>query len=439
MADHGSPQFPARSNQVNASNQSKRLKATLRKTATRVVEILQDAHYIAYFAGGCVRDQLMGIEPKDYDIATDATPDDVQRLFNRTKSVGEHFGVILVQFLGHRIEVATFRAEADYSDHRRPDAIHFTDARQDALRRDFTINGMFSDPIASQIIDYVGGQEDLKKQVIRAIGDPEDRLAEDHLRALRAVRFSARFDFSIDSTTVDAIRRHARELVGVSRERIGHELRAMFIEPSASRAIGWIHDLRLDSPVLDEPSREDFEMRALKRLETPAPFTTVLAAWAMDRNEGDHDVVGGGNDLVSRWRRALILTNDECDALRGTLEGFNFICDEWGRRTVAARKRAASSAQFDESLRLIHAVHPDLGVMILDDVATLARTPSGLAPEPFVTGDDLVAAGVKPGPRYRQLLDHIYDEQLEDRISSREAALSGLRAILSTKKPDRSP
>ncbi len=226
--------------------------SSIRAAAVKVIEVLQEAGHCAYFAGGCVRDRLLGIEPKDYDVATDASPQQVRAIFNRTVAVGEHFGVILVQLKGEKIEVATFRAEGKYSDHRRPDVVEFTDAQADAQRRDFTINGMFEDPIADEVIDFVGGQADLANKVIRAIGKPGDRLAEDHLRALRAVRFSARFGFEIEPLTAEAIREHAGDLLGVSRERIGHELRAMFREESAYEAVKLLSELELDGPALLE-------------------------------------------------------------------------------------------------------------------------------------------------------------------------------------------
>ena len=200
---------------------------TPRQFAREITAKLQEAGYQALWAGGCVRDQMLGKEPKDYDVATSARPEQVRELFGhkRTLPIGASFGVITV--LGPKsagqIEVATFRRDADYSDGRRPDAVEFTDAREDALRRDFTINGMFYDPVHDRVEDYVGGVEDLKKKVIRAIGNPHERIYEDKLRMLRAVRFSSTYGFEIDPATLDAIRQHAHEIKIVSGERIGAE------------------------------------------------------------------------------------------------------------------------------------------------------------------------------------------------------------------------
>src|SRR4051812_30998530 len=201
---------------------------SLREDAEAVLRRLREAGHVAYFAGGCVRDTLLGLQPKDWDVATDAPPQRVRQLFPRTQAVGAAFGVILVRQADSQIEVATFRTDVSYEDGRRPTAVKFTTAEEDAKRRDFTINGVFFDPIENKVIDYVGGQEDLKNKILRAIGEPNLRFEEDHLRLLRAVRFAARFDLSIDPTTTAAIKAHADNLKRISPERIADELRRMF-------------------------------------------------------------------------------------------------------------------------------------------------------------------------------------------------------------------
>src|SRR5438477_3421554 len=217
---------------------------TEREFAVEVVRRLRAAGYQALWAGGCVRDELLGLVPKDYDVATDARPEDVRRLFPRTVAVGMSFGVIEV--LGPRarastaplrVQVATFRSDVSYSDSRHPDAVVFSSAREDALRRDFTINGMFFDPLENRLIDYVGGQEDLKARVLRAIGDPATRIAEDKLRMLRAVRLAARFELAIDPGTWAAIRDMAEQITIVSAERIADELRKLLVDPQRSRGV----------------------------------------------------------------------------------------------------------------------------------------------------------------------------------------------------------
>jgi poly(A) polymerase len=208
-----------------------------RDDALAVVRRLREAGHVAYFAGGCVRDQLLGLTPKDYDVATDAPPQRVRELFTRTDAVGAAFGVILVRHRRSQIEVATFRTDLEYRDGRRPEGVRFATAEQDAQRRDFTINGLFFDPLEDRVIDYVGGQADLEARVVRAIGEPDRRFEEDHLRLLRAVRFATRFRFKIDPATEDAIVRHAAQLARISPERIAEELLLILAPPG--RTLAW--------------------------------------------------------------------------------------------------------------------------------------------------------------------------------------------------------
>src|SRR5204862_4290763 len=217
---------------------------------------LREGGHQALWAGGCVRDQLMGQTPKDYDVATDALPDRIREVFGkrRTLPIGAAFGVITV--LGPKgagpIDVATFRRDAGYSDGRHPDAVSFSDAEHDAQRRDFTINGLFFDPLDAPVLDYVGGQDDLKRRVVRAIGDPRARIAEDKLRMLRAVRFAARFDFALDEATLAAIKQQASELVIVSAELVAAELRLILTHPNRPRGIELLADTGLLEVILPE-------------------------------------------------------------------------------------------------------------------------------------------------------------------------------------------
>ncbi|MEO0446799.1 MAG: CCA tRNA nucleotidyltransferase, partial [Verrucomicrobiota bacterium] len=203
-----------------------------RRGAERILRRLQEAGFTTYFAGGCVRDQLLGEEPKDYDIATAATPKEVRGLFPRSGFVGAHFGVTLVQEPEGAFEVATFRADGSYEDGRRPNEVVFTTAEEDAQRRDFTINGLFQDPVANEIIDFVGGRADLEKGRLRAIGNAEERFQEDLLRLLRAVRFSARFGFPMEEATLAALRRAAPRLGEISAERIRDEVIRILLHPT---------------------------------------------------------------------------------------------------------------------------------------------------------------------------------------------------------------
>lgn len=416
-----------------------------------IVRRLRDGGHTAYFAGGCVRDELLGLNPTDYDVATDATPDRIRSFFKRTQEVGAAFGVVLVTptrdegaEVPATVEVATFRSDGPYSDRRRPDAVTFSDPRSDAQRRDFTINALFLDPLGAPpprghghrihpsgaIIDFIGGLPDLERRLLRAVGNADQRLAEDHLRALRAVRFTARLGFELESGTAAAIKAHARELAGVSRERIGEELRKMLAHPSRARATQLLESLELDAPVLDEPHRltQGGSRSTLGAASDGLPL--ALAAWALDRtlNPGDHSA---RRALVSRWRAALCLSNDERGALDDILENLGALEGDWLNWPIARQKRLAGapSPAFAGAQRLLEARNPARAAAVAEQVETLARTPSGLRPAPLVTGDDLVAMGYPPGPRFKGILDGVYDAQLEGRVGGREEAIGLAREL----------
>ncbi|MGP1310167.1 MAG: CCA tRNA nucleotidyltransferase, partial [Phycisphaerales bacterium] len=399
---------------------------------------LGDAGHVAYFPGGCVRDELLGLHPKDYDVATSATPDEVRPLFKRVNEVGVSFGVMLVRDPapdGPVVEVATFREESGYTDNRRPDEVRFSDARADAQRRDYTVNALFLDPLDTTggergaVIDFVHGLADLDAKQLRAVGDPDARLAEDHLRALRAVRLAARLGFTIEPSTAEAIARHATQLAGVSRERIGDELRRMLAHPARSTAIDLLERLRLDAPTLDA----DTDHRArpgLEGLSENAPFACALAAWEIDRAHPSEEGLDAGalakaiREAPLRVRTALCLSNDERDDFVSILRLVSAISDAWGAHGVATRKRLASRPRFADALAIVAARDHGLAASVLADVTELAATPSGLAPEPLVTGDDLVAAGHTPGPGFKAALDAAYDAQLECRVDTTKDALA---------------
>ena len=252
------------------------------KEARFIVDRLVEAGFRAVFAGGCVRDRVLGVEPKDYDIATDARPEVVQKMFERTVAVGAKFGVIGV-VLDHDkpIEVATFRADAEYTDGRRPSSVRFGAIEEDAIRRDFTVNGMFYDPIADRLIDLVGGMRDLRAGVIRAIGNPYDRFEEDHLRILRAARFAARLNFTIDPATWAAMKRAAPTIVDIAAERIGEEIVMMMTEGAAARAM----DLMMDSGLMQILLPEVVRMRGCEQPENFHPegdvYTHTMIGVAM--------------------------------------------------------------------------------------------------------------------------------------------------------------
>lgn len=398
-----------------------------REAAVAVVRTLREAGHIAYFAGGCVRDELLGREPSDYDVATDAVPDRVRTLFRKTAAVGASFGVILVKQSGHVIEVATFRADGAYSDARRPDSVRFSTPEEDAARRDFTVNALFLDPLdpaspGGKLIDFVGGQADLDRRVLRAVGDPDARLAEDHLRALRAVRLSGKLGFSIEPATAAAIKRHAASLTGVSRERVGDEIRAILGTPGRARSIALLHSLGLEPSVLAlRLSADDLPLPRLTALDPHASVNAALAAWCEDLSPTLDEIAI--RPTVSRVRKSLCLSNAEDEALLGTLSRLWFLRSSWALAPVAARKRQAASPGFQDALAVLQAESAQAAAQIRADVASLESDGVGLAPEPLVSGDDLIAAGHKPGPRFRLALDRVYDAQLEGLVSEKGAAM----------------
>ncbi len=402
-----------------------------RRLAHAIVKKLREHGHVAFLAGGCVRDELLGQSPKDFDVATDATPDRVAALFPKTQEVGAAFGVVLVKDSGVAVEVATFRQDGPYTDRRRPDHIVFSDAKADAQRRDFTINALFLDPFAprseDRVIDYVGGAADLKARIVRAVGDPTKRLEEDHLRALRAVRFAARLGFDIEPGTRRAIVAAARALSGVSKERIGEELRRILAHPTRAKGIEWLETLGLDGVVLDEASRAS-SRPLLARLDPAAGPMLVLAAWCIDRglDPGDRAAVA---HTVRRVRRSVCLSNEEAEELAGTLDSARLARDEWANLGVAARKRTAAGPWFQGAMVLLQAGWPVSADRVAQDVRALAETPGGLAPEPWVSGHDLIALGLAPGPAFKGILDRVYDCQLDGGVAERQAALELARRL----------
>lgn len=434
-----------------------RSRLTPRAAALAILGTLRDAGHEALLAGGCVRDALLGLEPADYDIATDAPPGRVLELFPHGRGVGAAFGVVLVRRGGVEVEVATFRQDAAYTDGRRPDAVTFSDARHDALRRDFTINGLFADPLAppddattppalGRVIDYVGGVADLDTGIIRAIGDGDARLGEDYLRMLRAVRFASRFGFQLDPATAAAIRRHAPRLADISRERIGQEVQRMLMQPAAqprsttsaspviaTRPGAWaamlLQELGLDAPALDEATC-DRTPAALSRLGPAASYPAVLAAWAVDRHAMGATLPAAAafatrqaRAVIQRWRAALCLSNETCDALRNTLVLLPRI-QAWPTLGIAARKRLLADPHGDQAWHVLRALHAEEVAAAVDADAAQLRHGQGVAPPPLIDGSDLIAAGLKPGPAFARLLRLAYDAQLEHRVTTPAQALA---------------
>ena len=401
---------------------SKREQVSPREAALWIAERLCEHGHVAYFAGGCVRDRLLGIEPSDFDVATDARPDRIQELFHSAVGVGESFGVMLVRRGGHAIEVATFRSDGPYQDGRHPVSVTFSDARSDAARRDFTVNAIFEDPSTGELVDHFNGREDLDNGILRAVGDAPSRMAEDHLRALRAVRFAARFSFEIEAATAEAIRDSVGDLDGVSRERIGGEIRRMLAHPSRVRAAALLESFGLDAPVLLESSLDSAAHPVLAVLgERERPPIDGVAAWLIDRHGSE------ANDHVEAIRDALLLSNQEHRTLEGVLSTEQALREDWISFGVAARKRLAALDVFPVALELLGARDSGLHDRVIEDLEPLRAT--GLAPDPMLDGNDLITIGLKPGPDFKSILDAVYDAQLEGRVVDRKTAVELAREL----------
>jgi poly(A) polymerase len=438
---------------------------TERDFAVDVVRRLQEAGYQALWAGGCVRDELLGGRPTDYDVATSARPEEVRRLFRRTIEVGLAFGVVNV--LGPRtpsgplqVEVATFRADVSYSDGRHPDEVRFASAREDALRRDFTINGMFYDPVRGEIVDFVSGKEDLKARVLRAIGDPHLRFAEDKLRLLRAVRFATRFDMTIEPATEAAIKRMAGEISVVSAERIAKELRQILVCPQRARGVTLMYDLGLLAALLpellpmkglpqgppDAPTGDlwDHVLRVLDLLGPEPSFPLALAALLHDigkpRTVGrtpdrytfyGHEHVGSrlANEIGAR----LKLSNAERERVAWLVDKHQVLCDARQMRTSKLK-----TLLIDPGIRELLALHRADALASgnstdhVEYCEGLLRTwkEDDLNPEPLITGLDLIELGLQPGPLFSRILAAVREAQLEGTVKTKEETLELVKRLL---------
>ena len=397
-----------------------------REWALEVVKKLQAAGFESLFAGGCVRDSLLHVEPKDFDVATAATPDQVEQVFGnrRTLAIGKSFGVITV--LGPRnalnVEVATFRRDGDYSDARRPDSVEFTNAREDALRRDFTINGMFFDPVSEKVIDYVDGQQDLQQKLIRAIGNPQERIAEDRLRMLRGVRFAARFDFEIEAETMAAIQQHAADIVTVSSERIGNEVRNMLTHHNRAVAFELLIASGLWQQILpaELASKSDWKQLIDPLRELDGDFTAALAVILRDSGSN-------ASTLQDRWR----LTNDEVARSNWILKNAPLLSE-------------ADQLSWSQLQPLLISLHAECALQSLSAIASaddcqslkasirlckekLSLESEVLNPPPLLRGDDLKALGVEPGPDFKRILNQVRQQQLDGQLTDSEQAKQWVR------------
>jgi poly(A) polymerase len=465
----------------------------MQQHATNIVRELRNRGFQAYFAGGCVRDMLLGLAPTDYDVATDAKPQEVMRIFPETYAVGAQFGVVLVPlktpthtkeaWAGHLadeiphpskgslggapafsehpnyVEVATFRNDGSYTDGRHPDRVSYaTDPKEDVQRRDFTINGLLMDPLdGNRVLDFVGGRDDLRAGIIRAIGDPERRFSEDKLRMLRAVRFAARFHYVIDSATIAAIRRLAPQIEQVSRERVRDELTKMLTEGSARTAFELLDHTGLLKEVLPEIDRMhgveqppqfhpegDVWIHTLLLLEKLPPKCSRTLAWgtllhdvgkpptfrvAPDRIRFDGHVEVGIR-MAEEICRRLNFSNDDTKQIAALVANHMRFADA-ERMKESTLKRFLRLPKFDEHLELHRmdclSSHGDLSLYNFVRERAQETPAEEIRPQPLLTGKDLIGLGYQPGPQFREILSAIEDAQLEGKLKSREVALDFVR------------
>ena len=415
-----------------------------RQFAIRTVSQLRDAGYEALWAGGCVRDMLMDREPKDYDVATSAHPDQIREVFGlrHTLAIGASFGVIAV--LGPhgagQIDVATFRRDAHYSDGRHPDSVTFCSAEEDAQRRDFTINGLFYDPMNLRVIDYVGGQQDLAGGLIRAIGDPAARFQEDRLRVLRAVRFATTLNFQVDAQTLRAVQQFADQIRVVSAERITEEMRRTLVDPRRRRGLellrttGLLHEiLPQASGVIprNDPSDQVADIQWQRTLQIAERLQTTSFAAAMavllreiycsqDRRSSDLESVG------RQWR----ISNDDIQGIIFCLQQESMI-----RTAPTIHWPKLQRVLTDERIELLLSYAEAVASIVDGNVAAiefcrerLRWAPEKLDPGPLVSGYDLGAVGIPRGPIYKQLLEGVREAQLLGELTNKEQALDWIRA-----------
>jgi poly(A) polymerase len=425
-------------------------KDPLSKAALAIVQRLQQAGHAAFWVGGCVRDFLLGRAPGDYDIATSALPEQIEQCFRRTIPVGRKFGVIVVVERKHQFQVATFRAEADYADGRHPQKVSFGDARADALRRDFTVNGLFYDPVRKELHDWVGGEQDLRARIIRTIGPPDERFAEDHLRLLRAVRFAAQLDFQIEPQTLAAVRKLAGKIRDISAERIRDELLKLFAWPHASRGLALLRESGLLEQVLPElavtinceqspdfhPEGSVFEHLLLMLKHLPERSDPLLS-WAVllhdvakpvtasrDHRTGSIHFYGHeriGADMAKEILERLRFPRKEIDAVVKAVRCHMQFKDALEMRKSTLR-RLLLRPTFPLEIEL-HRVdclgsHGSLEVyqFLLDQAKELENQPQ-IRP-PLINGNDLQKLGMKPGPAMGALLAEIREKQLQDELTT---------------------
>ncbi len=423
-----------------------------KKWATQVTKVLREAGFTAYFAGGCVRDLIMKEKPKDYDIATTATPDEIEKLFPKCVPVGKQFGVMVVVIQKQHFEVATFRREGAYRDGRHPDEIAFTTPQEDAKRRDFTVNGLFYDPLKHCVIDYVEGKKDIQRKLVRTIGDPEARFQEDRLRLLRAVRFAANLGFKIESKTWQAIKRLRKEIHSVSQERVRDELIKMFTRPNAGRGLELLSESGLLAEILPE-------VEAMKGVQQPPEFhpegdvfvhtkmlmdqlknpSITLAFGALLHDVGkpstfsdegerihfyNHPNVGAqmAREILTRLR----FSNREIEDIVSCVDNHMKFANVKEMR-VGKLKQFVARENFPVELEMHKidclASHGKLELYRFLKSKMKEFKQEDLKPKRLISGNDLIALGIEPGPIMKEILEEVYSLQLESKIASQDEAI----------------
>jgi len=427
-----------------------------RQLAERICRVLLDAGHQAYLVGGCVRDIEMGREPEDFDVATDARPERVQELFPSSLAVGAQFGVILVQEEGAEVEVATFRSDIGYSDGRHPDRVVYANsAEEDVQRRDFTINGLLLDPRTDEVIDFVGGREDLRRSIVRAIGDQEQRFTEDKLRLVRAVRFAARFGFAIEPATFAAVRKLAPAVTQVSAERLREELTKVLTEGAARRGFELLDECGLLAVVLPE-------VAFMKGVQQPPEFHPEGDVWIHTRMMLEHLPPGGsptlawgvllhdvgkpptftppggpgerirfdrhvevGTRMAEDICRRLRFSNDHTEQV-AALVANHLRFKDVPQMKASTLKRFLRLPNFEEHLELHRldclASHGGLDAYDFVKRFQAETPPEEIRPPRLLTGDDLMEMGFRPGPQFREILQLVEDAQLDGRLKTHEEA-----------------
>jgi len=430
--------------------------------AEGIVRRLREAGHQAFLAGGCVRDLLLGERPKDYDIATSARPEQVEALFANTRAVGRQFGVCLVVLDGEPCEVATFRTDATYSDGRHPDGVAFSGPEQDARRRDFTINGMFWDPVGDGLLDFVGGRQDLDAGLVRAIGDPCTRFQEDHLRLIRAVRFAARYSFALELRTEEALRSLAGLTVEVSAERLQDELRVILTDRAPAGALRLMDELGIllvvfpelaDTKGCEQPENYhpegDVFVHTLLTVDKLGPrptFVLAMAALLHDVGKPEASRRAGpkrfpehsriGRHMAWEVCRRLRLPNDETERICWLVARHLYFKDA-PRMRPSTLKRLLAEPGLEELAELHKAdALASWGDLTNYEFVMAKRESMGAGrqlPAPLITGHDLIAMGYRPGPLFRDVLDRVRDAQLDGELGSPEEARALARQLMAAR------